>query len=64
MRVIDLMEILEKFRNKSDLGYCQVRIVMPNDNYRKQYKIKEITFAPNKLVGQAEKHRMIVYVEE
>ena len=44
MRVIDLMEILEKFRNKSELGYCQVRIVMPNDNYRKQYKIKEITF--------------------
>lgn len=63
MRVIDLMDILEKFRNKSDLGYCQVRIVFPN-NKHKQYKIKEMTFAPNKLVGQAEKHRMIIYVEE
>jgi hypothetical protein len=63
MRIIDLMEILEKFRHKSDLGGCHIRIVFPH-NRHKQYKIKEMTFAPNKLVGQAEKHRMIIYVEE
>jgi hypothetical protein len=63
MRIIDLMEILEKFRKNSDLGGCQIRIVFPHDT-NKQYKIKEMTFAPNKLIGQAEKHRMIIYVEE
>ena len=64
MRVIDLMDILQKFQKGSELGGCQVRIVLPNDNYRKQYKIREITFSPNKLVCKAEKWRMIMYVED
>ena len=64
MRVCDLMDILQKFQKGSELGGCQVRIVFPYDSYRKQHKIREITFAPNRLVGKAEKWRMIIYVED
>ena len=62
MRVRDLIEILDRFR-KGDLGDCNVRIVFPNDP-NKFYSIKEMTFAPNKLIGQAKKFRMIIYVED
>jgi hypothetical protein len=64
MRTRDLVEILDRFCKKSEvLGDTQVRIVLPHDRH-KYFKIKEITFAPNKLVGQAEKYRMLIVVEE
>ena len=62
MRVCDLIEILEKFRKGSNLGDCNVRIVHPHDK-NKQYKIKEMAFAPNRIIGAAEKWRLVIYIE-
>jgi hypothetical protein len=63
MRTIDLLDILSKFCKKSELGHTQVKIVLPN-NPQKYYGIKKITFMENKLVGQAEKYRLVIFVEE
>jgi hypothetical protein len=63
MRVCDLMDILKKFQKKSELAGCQLRIIHSDDSQRKQFKIREITFAPNKLVGKPEKFRCIFYIE-
>ena len=64
MRTRDLVEVLDKFCKKSEtLGDTQIRVMLHNHR-NKYFKIREITFAPNKLVGQAEKYRMIIVVEE
>jgi hypothetical protein len=62
MRVCDLIEILDKFRTGSNLGDCNVRIAFA-DKPNKQYKIKEMAFAPNRIIGAAEKWRMVIYIE-
>jgi len=62
MRVCDLIEILDKFRKGSNLGDCNVRIAFA-DKPNKQYKIKEMAFAPNRIIGAAEKWRMVIYIE-
>jgi len=52
-------EALDKFMKSDVAGNARVQVVLPNGDF---YDIKEIKLLENKLIGQAETHRLCITV--
>jgi hypothetical protein len=63
MKTRDLLQILERFHKKSEVG-SNANVFIVNKNKQNNYnKIIEIRLAENKLIGQSETHRLVIVVE-
>lgn len=54
-------EALDKFLKSEAAGNARVQVVLPNGEF---YDIKEIRLLENKIIGEAETHRLAITVHK